>query len=150
MRSASAASPRPSVRVADPARPLGPKAAFRLDAAADLLQAPARGAGGWGMVIKVQAGESWHQAVLRNINAMSPADQDRLKGLVDWVQDYELGAMPAPAARPAPVASAPAMAPENDPDLLPLDLEFAQYDDEAVAMALMSVEDFQSVRPRGR
>lgn len=134
--------------MAEKAKPLVTLAAFRLDAAADLLQAPARGAGGWGMVIKVEASESWHQAVLRTIRGMPQADQDRLKGLVDWVQDYEHGSVPRPVMRNAPVAQKPARAPVSDPDLLPHYPAASSYDDEAAEMAMMSVEEFEPVRPR--
>lgn len=126
----------------DAVRTMGKKALRRLDAAAAMLQAPRQGAGGWGMVIQVEAGETWHQAVLRTVRALPQADQDQLKALVDWVDDYELAAEPAPAARPSPVQVIP-----QDPDLLPVEQDFSVYDDEAVEMALMSIEHLRSSRP---
>jgi hypothetical protein len=124
---------------------MGHKAALRLDAAAAMLQAPVQGAGGWGKVIQVQPGEIWHQAVLRTIKSMPLAEQDRLKGLVDWVQDYELGTMSTPVARPAP---APVPEAQIRAALLPIEDDFSSYDDAAVEMALMSVESLNSNRPR--
>ena len=134
--------------MAEVVRTLNAAAAFRLDVAADLLQAPGRGAGGWGAVIKVEAGETRHQAILRTIRAMPQAEQDRLRGLVDWVQEYEMGASSVPAARPESVPQSPRRSPENDLDLAPLDEDFNTYDDDAVSMALMSVEEAQGARPR--
>jgi len=136
--------------VAELTKVYGKVAAFRMDVAANLLQAPARGAGGWGVVIKVEAGKTWHQAVLRTISGMSLAEQGRLKALVDWVQDYEMGAAPAAALRPVPVGVIPAKLPEREPLLLPSEEEFTRYDDEAVSMALMSVEKFEPMRQRAQ
>jgi hypothetical protein len=67
---------------------LSDRAASRLVAAGRLLQAPPA-VGGWGQSIRRQEGESYPQAVLRSISALPPVDQARLRGLVDWVEDYE-------------------------------------------------------------
>lgn len=139
--------------MADPVRSLGKTAVFRLDAAADLLRAPARGAGGWGLVIKVEAGEGWHQAVLRTIRALPGADQERLKGLVDWVQDYGADDEPPrpreafvpaphrPLAPPVPAAESTSTASYMDEEFFP------SPDDDAVMQALASIEAVAE-RPR--
>ena len=134
--------------MAEANRVLSPKAAFRLDAAADLLQAPVRGGGGWGLVIKVQAGETWHQAVLRTIKEMPQAAQAHLKGLVDWVEDYERGATAKPALRPPAPAAAPAPVRVETATVALPDDSYAEGDEDAVAMAMLSVEEFETDRPR--
>lgn len=137
--------------MAEVVTPLGKKAIFRLDAAADLLQA--RGAGGWGLIIQAHAGEAWHQAVLRTIRSLPQGDQLRLKGLVDWVQDYELG---APARAPvhsfaAPLPPVTQLVAEHPPavDGGEYELDDAMdLDEEAAMMAMASVTEFLE-RPGG-
>jgi hypothetical protein len=144
LRLANRAGQRASVPVADPTRTMSRKAQRRLDAAAAMLQAPRQGAGGWGMVIQVQPGETWHQAVLRVIQGMPKTEQDQLKSLVDWVDDYELAPEPERPARPALTYSGRS---QPDSGAQSIDQEFDSLGDDAVEMALLSVEDIRSARP---
>jgi hypothetical protein len=59
----------------------------RILAAGLLMEAPAS-AGGMGIQIRLAAGESREQAVLRVIKGLAPAEAASLKSHVDWIQDY--------------------------------------------------------------
>lgn len=142
--------------MAEPARRFGPLARMRLDAAARLLQAPVKGAGGRGMVIQVRADETWHEAVLRTIDGLPESDRTGLKGLVDWIQDYgfedeqpgQVSRAPKPKI-PSDFEEAPLVhevpdAPASVDDVPLSDMYVPDFDEEAELMAMASIE---SCRP---
>ena len=65
------------------------RAAARLKIAGRLLQADPKALGGRGLKIVTAPGESYPQAVLREIQALPPDEQAALQSQVDWVEDYD-------------------------------------------------------------
>lgn len=147
-------------------RELGLQARQRLDTAAQMMLAP-RAAGGLSKVIQAREGEGWYEAVLRVLNTeISQAERDRLRELVDWVQDYGFDDDPArpeasrsplakltprrqldaaaPVMAPAPVVEAAVDAGLSEDDLPMIDIDPPDFDDEAELMALASVEACRS------
>lgn len=68
---------------------LSDRAAARLKIAGRLLQADPKTHGGRGLKIVTAPGETYPQAVLREIKALPADDQATLQGQVDWVEDYD-------------------------------------------------------------
>lgn len=75
---------------------LSDRAAARLKIAGKLLQADPKTHGGRGLKIVTAPGESYPEAVLREIKALPTEDQATLQGHVDWVEDYDRHGTPAP------------------------------------------------------
>jgi hypothetical protein len=88
-------------------KPLSGRAKARLKRARLLLQAEPQRFGlprGW----KLDAPTGPYEAIQAALEGLSPQTRDELRGLVDWVEDYEQSE--PPAERPKMGASAPAAA----------------------------------------